>query len=297
MVLTESTVSTVSAPTSADLETRFAALKDHLRRLERVLVAFSGGVDSTLLAAVAYDVLGDEAVAITADSPSIPRRELREALALAKQIGITHRLVSTFEMDDPNYRANPVNRCYFCKSELFRVLGGLAEAEGWAHIVYGAITDDLGDHRPGMQAAQEHQIHWPLAAAGLDKDDVRALSARYGLPTADKPSFACLSSRIPYGHEVTPAKLLQVEQAEDLLAAEGFKQFRVRHHGELARLEVPAADLPRLVEPERAERLYTGIKALGFLYVTVDLQGFRSGSMNEGLRPDQQLVPLATLLG
>ena len=198
-------------------------------------------------------------------------------------------------MDDPNYAANPTNRCYFCKSELFNVLGRLAEAEGHPHIVYGAITDDLGEHRPGMMAAREHEIHWPLASAGLDKAGVRELSARYGLPTADKPSFACLSSRIPYGQAVTPEKLLQVELAEDLLAAEGFRQFRVRHHGDIARIEVPGAEIPRLVEPERADRLYAAIKALGFQYVTVDLLGFRSGSMNEGLRADEQIVPLASL--
>lgn len=277
------------------LDAKHEALKGALAQFDGLLIAFSGGVDSTLLAAVAQAVLGSRAVAVTADSPSIPRRELRDAVALAHRIGIDHRLVATHETANPEYIANPVNRCYFCKTELFETLDRLAAEWGFRHVAYGAIADDLGEHRPGLQAAREHHVHWPLAAVGLTKDEVRRLSEEYGLPTAEKASFACLASRIPYGQSVTPDKLRQVELAEDILAEAGFRQYRVRHHGDIARIELPAEDLPRLLEPPLRDAVARGVRELGFLYVTLDLLGFRSGSLNEGLTPDQIHVPLAAL--
>jgi len=271
---------------TAELDTKLAALKKRLRALGRVAIAYSGGVDSTFLAAVAHEVLGDHVLAITADWDVVPRREMAEARDLARRIGIRHRVVVAAAVARlPLFQANPPDRCYHCKAALCRLIRQAAAQEGFEHILHGEVADDADDYRPGKRAADEAGLLSPLGEVGLTKAEVRQLSARLGLPTADKPSFACLASRIPYGSPITIDKLLQVENAEDLLVDEGFTQFRVRHHGDIARIEVPLADLPRLLEPERAARLHAAMRALGFAHVAADLRGFRSGGLNEGLTP------------
>lgn len=269
---------------AAELDARDAALRALLGGLERVVVAYSGGVDSTFLLRVAVDVLGERAVALTAVSDSYPAWELDEARAMAADMGARLIEVETHEMRRPGYRANAGDRCYHCKTELFEVAGVEAAARGLGVLCYGAIPDDLGDHRPGMLAADERAVRAPLIEAGLTKADIRALSRRLGLPTWDKPATACLSSRFPYGTEITPEKLAQVGRCEAGLRRLGLRQFRARFHGPLVRVEVAPDELPRVFADGRLRDGIVAVgKAAGFLYVALDLQGYRTGSTNEAL--------------
>jgi pyridinium-3,5-biscarboxylic acid mononucleotide sulfurtransferase len=267
-----------------ELDAKRERLRRELAATGGVMVAFSGGADSAFLLAAAVEALGDRAVAATGVSPSLPEAELADARALAAQLGARHLCVPTHEGEVPGYLRNGPDRCFFCKDELFQVLGPLAGAEA-LRLAVGTNTDDLGDHRPGQRAAADRGVLTPLVAAGFSKAEVRAASRRLGLPTADKPAAACLASRVAYGIQVTPARLSRVERAEALLRSFGLAELRVRDHGDLARVEVPVAALPGLVEPERRARLVAGLRDLGFAYVTLDLEGFRSGSMNTAITP------------
>ncbi|NOK60839.1 MAG: ATP-dependent sacrificial sulfur transferase LarE [Chloroflexi bacterium AL-W] len=270
------------------LEEKYLHLQEHLHSLNSVLVAFSGGVDSTLLLKVAYDVLGDRAIAATADSETYPHEELAQAQELAAWIGCQHIVVQTNELQDEAYASNQPDRCYHCKKTLFTELEPLAQQLGLSVIVYGAMADDVGTHRPGHQAAAEFQIRSPLIETDIGKTEIRELARRLQLPNWNKPSYACLSSRIAYGERVTADKLHTLDDAERFLRGLGFTQFRVRHHDTIARIEVPLDMIQRVVE--HRETIVHHLKELGYTYVTLDLQGFRSGSMNEA--PQSQDIML-----
>ena len=255
----------------------------HLRPLERVIVAFSGGTDSAYLAWAAHHVLGKNALAVTADSASIPESHKRDAEAFVGRFGIAHEYIETREFDNPDYARNDPDRCFHCKDELFTRLEELGRERGYRHIVYGVNQDDLGDYRPGQGAARNHQVAAPLADAGLSKAEIRELSRQVGLPTWDRPASACLSSRIPYGTPVTIQNVKTVETGEEELKALGFRQIRVRFHGEVVRIEIAREEMLRAMSMEMAARFTEIFKKLGFRYVTLDLEGYRQGSLNEVL--------------
>ncbi len=274
----------VQPDAGSDLERKAAALDSALRDLSSLIVAYSGGVDSAYLAYAAHRALGAGALAVTADSPSYPERHRTLALSLARDFGFNHLVIRTDEMARPEYRANPANRCYYCKHELYTHLSALARERGITAIADGSNADDRGDYRPGRQAAREFGIRSPLDEAGLTKAEIRELSRRAGLPTWDEPASACLSSRIPYFSEVTDEKLRMIERAETVLRDMGFRICRVRHHDTIARLELGRDEMARAFEPETAAAIDRELRAIGYAHVTIDLRGYRLGSLNDALR-------------
>ena len=266
-----------------DLAAREAALVSRLRSWPSLIVAYSGGVDSAYLAYAASRALGDRALAVTADSPSYPERHRAMALAIARDFTLRHEVIRTTELDRPEYRANATDRCYHCKHELYTRLTAIARSRGFAAVADGSNADDRGDYRPGRRAAREFGVVSPLDEAGLSKADIRELSHAAGLPTWDEPASACLSSRIPYFSEVTDAKLRQIESAEAALRALGFRVLRVRHHGDIARIELGRDEMPRALDPAGGGAIDRDLRALGFKHVTLDLKGYRLGSLNEGI--------------
>jgi uncharacterized protein len=282
--MTTRTTTRKSTTTSEELAVKAGRLRDILSGYQSVLIAFSGGVDSAYLAIAAADVLGDRALAVTADSPSYPDTHRQLALTVARDFGFSHEVIHTAELERPEYRANPANRCYYCKDELYGRLAGVARERGLAVVIDGNNADDRGDYRPGRQAAREHGVKSPLDEAELTKEDIRELARAAGLASWDEPASACLSSRIPYGHEVTDERLRQIERAEGVLRDLGFRIFRVRHHDDTARLEIAKAEMPRALDPDVNATLVSALKALGYQYVSLDLQGYRLGSLNEALR-------------
>lgn len=265
------------------LETKELQLQEELRKNSSLIVAYSGGVDSAYLAYAAHQALGECMLAITALSASYSARDRQMAEACAGAMQFPHEFIDTEEVSNPAYRANNPNRCFFCKDELFRKLDSLAADRGFAAVAYGVNLDDRGDWRPGQRAAQNHKVLTPLLDAGFTKAAIRDLAHRAGLPVWDRPASACLASRIAYGLEVTPERLAVVEKAEEAIRVLGFHQFRVRHHGNLARLEIAPEELPRAFQPEMIQKFVSALKSLGFAYVTLDLEGYRRGSLNTGI--------------
>ncbi|TCW41859.1 uncharacterized protein EDC21_10316 [Thermohydrogenium kirishiense] len=265
------------------LEEKYENLKNYIKQLGSAVIAFSGGVDSTFLAKVCKDVLNDSCLAVTATSSTYPEREFKEALELAKEIGIRHKIIKSEELEIEGFSKNPIDRCYYCKSELFSKLKKVADDEGIEYVLDGTNADDTGDFRPGRRAAKELGVKSPLLECGFTKDDIREMSKRLGLPTWNKPAYACLSSRFPYGQEITSEKLSMVEKSEEYLLNLGFVGFRVRHHGDVARIELNPDQINMMMDENIRKKVVSKLKEIGFKYVSLDLEGYRTGSMNEAI--------------